>query len=516
MPRASLPSLLRLGAVAACLAGPPAARSQVAPASPGSGGGAADTGARPAPRDVFGTAPTQGPVGQPPKLSPVFFPPTPPVLEAELPPTPSIRDSIWVELAPFIHDLFYAPLGTRLSEGNLNRRHRQRLETFRTARDAALAELLAVLDQPAVRPAERTAALAALATTLDPRLAALTAAADDLRHELYAGAFLVSDADWSQHRNWRLGREHAKRTPQEILYDEFSVLRAAIYYQEGLAPAQRQLLREVVMELATALGEREPAVAAADEFAPAQIIFFLPHGARVRLPAELPPELARELAAFTATKARLRGELRDALFTLDPESPGRRERALQELAARQAPELAALEPQAERIRLALAALPAEPAATARPGLDPALAARIENYLREKAELQDAARREALAPPATPAHRRPDTQAQRAALADFEGRNRARLAALADEARAIRTAVAQATAAAHEPGGKSVDALLADFALGHRQRQLQLLHLNYRRAVLAPGLSPAQRELLFGAALAAFALPGVKDWQAVPE
>lgn len=516
MPRASLPSWFRLGAVAACLAALPVTRGQVTPSSPGGTGSPADTGARPAPRDAFGTAPTQGPAGQPLKLSPVFFPAMPPVLEAELPPAPSIRDGIWVELAPFTHDLFYAPLGTRLSEGNLNRRHRQRLEAFRTERDAALAELLAALGQPAASPAERAAALAALAARLDPRLAALTTAADELRRDLYTGAFLVSDADWSQHRNWRLGREHSKRTPQEILYDEFSVLRAAIYYQEGLAPAQRQLLREVAIELAAALGERESAGVGGDEFAPAQIIFFLPHGARLRLPADLPADLARDLAGFTAAKARLRRELRDALFTLDPESPGRRERALQELAARQAPELAALEPQAERIRLALAALPPEPQPAARPGLDPALTARIEHYLREKAELQDAARREALAPPATPARHRPDTQAQRAALAEFEERHRARLAALADEARAIRTEVARATAAASEPAGKSVDALLADFALGYRQRQLQSLHLNYRRAVLTPGLSPAQRDLLLGAALAAFALPGVKDWQAVPE
>lgn len=514
MPRASLLSWFRLCAVAACLPALPVIRGQVSSSSPGGTGSTAETGARPAPHGVFGTAPTQGPAGQPLKLSPVFFPAMPPVLETELPPAPSIRDGIWVELAPFTHDLFYAPLGTRLSEGNLNRRHRQRLEAFRTERDAALAELLAALDQPASRPAGREAALAALAARLDPRLAALTTAADELRRDLYTGSFLVSDADWNQHRDWRLGREHSKRTPQEILYDEFSVLRAAIYYQEGLAPAQRQLLREVVIELAAALGEREPA--GGDAFAPSQIIFFLPHGARLRLPSDLPADLARDLAVFTATKARLRRELRDALFTFDPESRVRRERALQELAARQAPELAALEPQAERIRLALAALPAEPQPTARPGLDPALTARIENYLREKGELQDAARREAQAPPANAARRRPDTQAQRAALAEFEERHRARLAVLADEARAIRTEVAQATAAASEPAVKSVDALLADFALGYRLRQLQSLHLNYRRAVLAPGLSPAQRDLLFGAALAAFALPGVKDWQAVPE
>ena len=73
-------------------------------------------------------------------------------------------------------------------------------------------------------------------------------------------------------------------------------------------------------------------------------------------------------------------------------------------------------------------------------------------------------------------------------------------------------------AAHSPAGatKSVDALLADFAAAFKQQQLRALYQDYRTAVLQPGLTPAQRELLFNAAVAALDLTGLKDWQAVPE
>lgn len=473
--------------------------------------GVSDTGARPVPRDPVILGPTRDPFGAPfssPQnrlsLQPIFFPAPPPVLDAALPAPPSVRDKIWTELAPETNELFYAPLSTRFSSGDLNRRHRQRLDAYRTARAAALAELRTQLTADHPTPAARAEALATLGRTLDPKLTALTTTADELRRDLYRGSLLDLSGDWNLHRNWHLGQETPKRSPQEALYDEFSVLRAAIYYQEGLAPAQRQLLREIVIELAEALGDRDTP-AFGESFEPEQVVFFLPHTARFRVPAGLDEALAAEIAAFTAAKAALKQELREALFTLDRESSGRRERALQELATRQAPRLAALESMAERIRAGLAAQPGAVHADGPTGLPPELAARIDRYLREKSEVQRAAQQQAQA-----------SAASRASLAEFEARNRARLAALATEARAIRDEVARFSAGDGAAGPKSVEALLADFMGAFKLQQLQSLYADYRNAVLSPGLSPAQRQLLYDAALAALDSTGTKDWQAVPD
>lgn len=457
---------------------------------------------RPAPRDALGPVPTitPTPIAKPqPQLSPVFFPPLPLVLDAELPPAPTVRDPIWNDLIPHTNELFYAPLGTRLAEGDLPRRLRPRLEAYIAARSAALAELRASLGADG-NPA-------ALAAGKDDALATLARQADELRLELQRGGFMVADGNWNRYRNWRLGSTDTKRTPQELLHDEFSVLRAAVFYQEGLSIEQRHLLREIVIELADALGERDQP--AAVSFEPEQVVFFLPHGSRFHLPAGLPPELEAGFAAFAAEKAALRRELRDTLYELDQANSNKREKQLRELAEKQAPRFAALETQAERLRVQLAALPDQTAVqTGAAALPPELAQRIDRYLREKSAVQQAARQHAQ-PGAAPL--------SRTALAEFEQQNRARLAALATEARAIRDAVARH--AATGPGGaapKTVDSLLADFSASFQRQQLRKLYQDYRTAVLRPGLSPRQRQLLFDAALAALDQPGLKDWQAVPE
>ncbi len=489
-----------------CLAGPAELRAQAAGGAAGSA--IPDAGTRPVTRDANVLGPARDPFNgaNAPRLSllPVFFPAIPPVLDAELPPAPAVRDKIWADLASETNELFYAPLGTRLSEGDLNRRLRQRLDAYRTARAAALTALR-------TRVASTPASSADLSADAESPLAALSVTADELRRDLYRGGLLSGSSDWNLYRNWQLGQEIPKRTPQELLYDEFSVLRAAVYYQEGLSIAQRQLLREVVIELAAALGERE-ASSISDSFEPEQVIFFLPHTARFRVPAGVPEPLAAEISAFTAAKTALKRELREALFTLDRESAGKRERALQELAAKQATALAALEPLAEHIRTGLASLPAAGRPAGPPDLPPELAARINRYLREKAEVQHAAQQQAQTATDHPAKTPP--AASRAQLAEFEARNRARLAGLATEARAIRDELARLTTSSTGP--KNVETLLADFMSAFKQQQLQALYGDYRTAVLTPGLSPAVRQLLFDAALAALDLPGTKDSQAVPD
>ncbi|MBI2514520.1 MAG: hypothetical protein HYV96_21305 [Opitutae bacterium] len=442
------------------------------------------------------------------ELMPVYFPATVPALETELPSAPAVRDPLWSELAGETNELFFAPLSTRLAKGGLDRRQRERLELYRRKRTAALAEL-----RQSLAAAESGATPTAPA---DATLAELAATADALRHDLYRGGFLVADADWNQHRNWRLGDPGSKRTAQELLADELAVLRAATFYQEGLSTSQRQLLREIVIEIAASLGDTDTALAASD-FAPDETIFFLPHGSRLRVPADIPAALAAQLDAFTAEKRALKRELRDALFALDRESDSKRERALRELAAQQEPRFRALETSAEAIRRELARVTAARPAAPRSNLPPELEQRIEAYLRNKASLQRVARQQAQSDGAPAnAKKPPSAEAARAALAAFEAENRNRIAALAAEARALREEVARVSANSPAGATKSVDTLLADFAAAFKQQQLQALYQDYRTAVLQPGLRPAQRDLLFNAAVAALDLTGLKDWQAVPE
>ena len=56
------------------------------------------------------------------------------------------------------------------------------------------------------------------------------------------------------------------------------------------------------------------------------------------------------------------------------------------------------------------------------------------------------------------------------------------------------------------GGKSIDDLLRDFEEARQEQETWAKYRDYRDAVLAPGLSPAQRRLLFDAAVEQLALP----------
>lgn len=489
------------------------AQAEATIAGQGSSGGGAPQ-SRPAPRDPNFLRDAQQFPGLSNRtalteLMPVYFPATIPALETELPAAPAVRDAIWNDLNSESNELFFAPLSSRLAKGGLDRRMRERLELYRRKRTAALTELRQSLTSALENSGSPPAAPA------DAALTELTAMSDALRRDLYRGGFLVADADWNQHRNWRLGDTNSKRTAQELLGDELAVLRAATYYQEGLSPAQRQLLREIVIELAAALGDTD--LGDASDFAPDETIFFLPHGSRLRVPVEIPSTLAAQIDAFTAQKRTLKRELRDALFSLDRDSDSKRERALRELATQQEPRFRELETAAEAIRRELAGIDSARPAAPRAHLPPELEQRIETYLRNKANLQRVARQQAQ--PESTARgdkKEKSAEAARAALAAFEAENRSRIAALATEARALREEVARH--AANSPAGatKSVDALLTDFAAAFKQQQLRALYQDYRTAVLQPGLTPAQRDLLFNAAVAALDLTGLKDWQAVPE
>ena len=64
-------------------------------------------------------------------------------------------------------------------------------------------------------------------------------------------------------------------------------MRASAFYQAGLAPAQRLLLREIAIEVTS--GADDAAAASARQ----PYLFFSPALARVILPADVPAEIAR-------------------------------------------------------------------------------------------------------------------------------------------------------------------------------------------------------------------------------
>ncbi|MGC4075292.1 MAG: hypothetical protein QM760_22880 [Nibricoccus sp.] len=484
-------------------------------------GGVSGGGTRPTPRDpsdidaasdavpldmnsglLSGTEDSASKLSQ---LLPIYFPAPAPLLDSDLPPPPAVRDPVWAELAPYINEPFLAPLSTRISQGPLNRRLRQRLDAYRAAGAVLLLDI-----RNHVSSNSDAAALSSLARQQESPLQELNNSADQLRRELRITRFLNRSADWNAYRNWYLGDPPGRRTAQDILNDQFSVFRAATYYQEGLSSNQRQLLREISSELTETLGNRSsrPPI---DSFEPANIIYFHPFGSRIRLPDLLPAALQQEVDKFLQTKASLKSELQEALVRLDRESDAKKERALQELARKQEPRFHELTVLAEKIRLQLAALPVSSQPAVQLGLPAPLVTRIGAYLREKNALQQAAQKTSRDPAAS---QRSSTG--KLTLADFENQNRERLAALSLEAARIREEVAAATTGRPGEPSKSVDALLAEFMRAFKYQQLENQYRDYRTAVLLPGLSPSQRQLLFNAALSSLDLVGDKDWQAVPE
>jgi hypothetical protein len=456
---------------------------------------------------------------------PIYFPPAPPVLGAPLSGLGLYSDDVMRELAPFVCEPFYAPLSTRLSEEDLGRRLRTKLEAYRDEKAALLAELRTQLEALRMAAAdERRHALAELADRQDPALAALEEAADELRREFYRTRFLGGGGDWNQFRAWRLSPDDRARDKVELRRRELRVLRAAIYYQEGMSAAQRRLLREVVMDQAAMLHAPGAGLGLPPDDS-SRVIFFSPEMARLPLPAQLPADLEAMIVDYTARKDALKEELRDRLVRFDADrNATRRARAVEDLAGEQTVRLADLDELADRIREHLSPLLQAQDPGAPPALPGALEGRVAAYLRDKNELQRVAQeRLAIALTAfddaeqnSKAARKPERRAAlvRSTVDAFHADHADQIAALNAEAEAIRgELVRHAATKSGANADKSVDALLRDFAEAFKRQQLAACYAEYRTAVLEPGLSPAQRRLLFDAAIVDLKLPGaVRDRQ----
>jgi hypothetical protein len=468
----------------------------------------------------------------------VFFPPTPPPLGA--PPPPQQPAGLILaapsELAAYVNDPFYAPLSTRLAKRNLTDKLRERLDSYQATKSALQTELRANLDAlKGADQATRLRELEAFAPQQTPRIVELEKTAEQLRSDALRNGLvglLWGSGDWNENRSWRLGQGRLALPRTETLSAEFQIIRAAVFYQEGLVPAQRRLLREVAMEVQVEAFKPKSVSASSEN---GSFMFFSPETARVRLPDDLPAEIAAKVEAYVKEKAEIKTELRDALYVQDKATSAQRVLALKRLAESQTPRIAALEILAEDIRQGLTLQSKQPGPPAPPTLPPELATRISAYQKEKLDLQkllqnklkeigkglsptsvrfvkdEAKSRSDLHPvkvevsPFLPTDEK--QKLMKETMAVFNRENDARFTALGKEKEGIRGELARYVAANTETvAGKSVETLLKEFDDAVQKQEAWRQYGDYQAAVFEPGLSPEQRRLLFNAAVEKLALP----------
>ena len=454
--------------------------------------------------------------------APIFFPPFPPPLDQPISrqPAPSTRIPTPAGLADYVSEFFYPALGSQLHGRTLAEKHQPPLAAYRASRHQLLEELRRELArQREAEPAARQQALAALARRQAPQLAELEKTAERLRAEL-----IPAERNWNDYREWKLSdRERRGFSPLEIA----QVMRAYAFYQRGLLPAQRRLLREIALELANAAESAEKASAAQP------YVFFSPDTARVTFPTEISSALAAMIASYQSKKALLKKELYDTIYQNDGKV-SLFSGALRALPEKQAARIAELEELAEQIRVGLgdAALQA-PGVTPSP-LPRAMIAQLSDILQRHVNAQQEARGkvERLVSRASSErvpviinHRfdeaglkysvvprpmmnpRPETAAKiealQKSLADVAEDYGKTLAALVNERDELRRTAGEALGLADL---KAVDSAFTAAIRESARRETETAYQDYRTAVFLPGLSPEQRRLLFNAAIEDLRLP----------
>lgn len=460
---------------------------------------------------------------------PVYFPPLPPALGEPV----RRRDAVVLgkfappaALAHYVFEPFYAPLSTLLFTEELSRKRQERLDAYRSQRTALLTELRTKLES--LRDADqptRARELSAFAAQQAARLSALSAFSEELRWNFTHGGLFESASTGDDDRDWRLGDD----TRWESQIDEIKVFRSACAFQDGLSNQQRLLAREIEMELMDAL--KGPSTEIALD-GPGPFMYFSPATSRIRIPAEIPSDIAEKIETYKAQKAVLKKELRDTLYQQDRAWFNfKRVNTLKALADSQAPRFAALDELAEDIRRSLVAYP-NPARPPALPLPASLAPRIRDYQARKVALQSTMVAKLdetkLALPddrveytrvsgnyvlevvpnrRSSAEQKAKRQAIVAALTPFNEEQSRQYAALArDKEGILAEVVREAGALSARDPRKSIEQLLKEFAYAFQKQEAWEFYRDYEIAVLEPGLSPAQRELLFGAAIEKLDLP----------
>jgi len=412
----------------------------------------------------------------------------------------------------FAGEPFFMAYGNLVARDLLSAKRTEHIARYRATRLALLTELREQLNR--VQDASsgaREQALSAFAAIQTPRLLELEAEAEEIRHDLTAaGMFKTTAHD--------IGDLSLTNKAPELI-DALTSLRlilSAAHFREGFSLDQRRLLDEMALEIQLAI-EPESVVSTP---APA---FFWPAGARIAVPVGLPPEAAEKFEEFQRRKAALKDELRAALdreanqvFNID------RTDAHARLAAAQAHRFAELDALADQIRPALAALvgAGDPSVAELPD---AVSRQVAAIVDRKAALQRGVhtrlvefrrelpsdrielirQRDGLAIAiVTDNSRRRDRESVLSRINTFNGEISTRFAALAADSDAMRSAIAryQATTMGVNPD-LTVDQLASDFLAAYKARESRQRQRDYAAAVLAPGLSSAQRRLLLTAASA---------------
>lgn len=464
----------------------------------------------------------------------VFFPPLPTIYGGRIPERPldsrlrvrGLRLTPPEGLADFAGDFLYPALSHRLHSRSMSRGLEQRIEEYRMRRSALVNELLnrsVALHDAADETRERE--LRSFAAIQTPAIAALEAEADELRRDLVRSR-LGFDLGWNAGRRWALGsfppgRDWMNRE------GEFQVIRAAAFYEDGLIPAQRGLLRELAFEL------DRPARKARGEpvdRGEAEAMFFSPETARLRLPPDLPRDVLERIAAFNGQKAALKDELRAAVNQQEKVSPSERAAAYARLADDQWPRIVQLEKLAEELRRDLSPrfVPTPPEKP--PAIPPWLINVIHRYNEDRdtyfGDMQRAVN-EAMVGVPRPSRgndsdehlrleaefRKQQEEAKRKAILLFQEENAARFAALSRRHDAIRSALEAIARTMRDPktgAPINVDMLLRQHTAAMEEfdtfGRASAIYSTYRTAMLQPGLSPEQRRLLFSYGITGLAQP----------
>ena len=473
-----------------------------------------------------------------------FFPPVTPVLGERIPyraaPFFTSRvTSITNQIAPYVGELFYPPLATRLSNEDLTKKQYEQLAAYRATRSSLLSALQTRLDglrhsSPEVRERE----LSAFAREQAPQIDAFEQEAEAIREALIKGTFFQSSvgfSEWDANRSWRLG----DNLRYESRVDEFKVIRAAAYFYPYLTTPQRRLLLELALELNEPLVD--PSNSAALD-APLPFFYFAPETARARLPIDLPEAVTAKISAYQTQKAALKAELRSAIYQKDRSFfYFTRKEVLLPLAEQQAPRIAALDSLAEEIRHDLAAVP-NPYRPARAEGSTDFAKRAIAITEESVQLfreidqkkeelkktfptarvETTSRYNSYVIQTLPNRREGRSELKRVEafqpeLSRFNSEKTAQFQSLATRKDALMAEVLQTARRAPTANGRGGPAApapldpaaqlrLKKFVTEYRERELWELYSLYDTAVFEPGLSPGQRRLLFAAGLQKLDLP----------
>lgn len=427
----------------------------------------------------------------------VFLPVMPPALAAPradlpVPPYPAL-------LADYAGEIFFMPHGNLRLRRLLTSAQIQRIDQYAATRDQLERELRARLTAADTLPAEtRPQALADFSRSQQPDLQKLEAEAESIRAEiaeLDAGTALINLRDDPKYANAPAMRDYC------------SAILSAQFHQ-GLSLEQRLLLHEIALE--SLLGPDAPQPHA----------FFSPASARIRWPETTDAPLAGLRQRFQTLHQNLKAALKQTVIdATGNRSAARRQEEYAALARQQAPQFDELHRLAEQIRTALANLP-DPDLPAPSALPAELIRQIGETVAHKNAFQAEATRlvkeagRELAPAKLklvfhdnqpvieilPAEKPEAVDATvlarlRETNATLRGLH-ATLTAEMESARAATRRYHESLDPAIAPGLK---ALTASLAQTYAREAIWRRYHDYHAAVLTPGLSPAQRRLLFGAA-----------------